>query len=130
MAVAVALGTCAPSVRRLCVEGEVTHTWQDAEAAAPSLATIGFAVLVPFASPAERLKFHVAFGASLYDQTGDYADTGGGISKNVGAGFDLAVGPRFRLRFDYRSLFLDEPDGGTLFASPVHRATIGMTVPW
>jgi hypothetical protein len=116
--------------RRLCMEGEVARTWQDAGAAAPSLTTVGLAFLIPFKSPAERLKFHVAFGASLYDETGDYADTGGGISKNVGAGFNLAMASRLKFRFDYRSQFLDEPDGGTLFASPVHRATIGFSVPW
>jgi hypothetical protein len=87
-------------------------------------------LLIPFKSPAERLKFHVALGASLYEETGDYADTGGGLSKNAGVGLTFAMASRLRLRFDYRSLFLDEPDGGTLFASPVHRATIGLNVPW
>lgn len=111
-----------------CWELEYARTLEDAGSRTPASDTFGVSFMVRLNSRVERIRYFGIGGIGIYDEVGEYSDSGGAQSANLGGGAFIALNARLKLRLEYRLFFPGSPDGGEFVQRHPQRLSVGLTV--
>jgi hypothetical protein len=113
---------------RGCWEIEYARTVEDSTSRTPGSETFGGNFLVRFKSPVERVRFYGIGGLGIYNEVGEFSDSGGAACASLGGGAFVSLGGRLKVRLEYRLFLPGSPDGGGFVQQYPQRLSAGLSI--